>query len=126
VSRGGGRNGQDDRGLSDCAREGRADLSSLAVAIARMPPAPIFSVSKAAKAAGSAASRSQRRWGRKQVIGGAREPRSIAKEAASEAFLAASVAAPRWPRRWRFLFIVGAASLAWIVPALLLYLLFAR
>jgi hypothetical protein len=96
----------------------------LAVVIAQKPPAPIFFLSKAAKAAGSATNRSQGRWGRKQVIGGAGESRSIAEETASEAFLAPSAAAPRWPRRRRFLFVVGAASLAWIVPAFLLYLLF--
>jgi len=58
------------------------------------------------------------------VIGGAGKPQSIVEDADAETLFEATAPIRPWPRRRRFLFIVGAASLAWLVPALLLYLVF--
>jgi hypothetical protein len=33
---------------------------------------------------------------------------------------------PRWSRRWRFLTVMVAAGLGWLVPAAILYLAFRR
>ena len=55
----------------------------------------------------------------------------IRRKPASAAFVSAAAIDPslddepfvdRWPRRSRFLFIVGAASLCWAVPAAIVYL----
>jgi hypothetical protein len=50
---------------------------------------------------------------------------AYARAATYDAPLEGGVLVQRWPRRSRFLFIVGAASLSWALPAAIVYWLVA-
>src|SRR4051812_16927758 len=54
-----------------------------------------------------------------------RPPAAYARAATYDPALDGDALIERWPRRSRFLFIVGAASLSWVLPAAVVYWLVA-